>query len=75
MASVRWRIKLTGVRRGDEVMADTIEIHGKEYNILDEFYRTMENLDGKTLIEMLDHYTTEDEKREWLIQWHEDDEE
>ena len=56
-------------------MANTIEIHGKEYNILDEFYRTMESLDGKTLIEMLDHYTTEDEKREWLIQWHEDDEE
>jgi len=51
-----------------------MEINGKEYVVIDEFYRTMDTLDRKTLLEMLDHYTSEEQKIDWIKQWHEEDE-
>ena len=48
-----------------------IEINGKKYNVEDEFYRTMDTLDRKTLLEMIENYTTIEQKIEWIKQWKE----
>jgi len=53
---------------------DRIEVFGVVYDIDDEFCRTMDTLDRKTLLEMLDHYTSKDAKIEWIKEWHKDDE-
>jgi len=40
----------------------------KEY-IEEEFIRTINTLDRKTLIEMITSYLTIEEKEDWITQW------